>query len=213
MKKIIYVLSALFLLAIPACAKKVTVTIDGTTSPSQTSLYLIINEDTAHAQRIPIQDSHFSVKVKVDRDAFIRLHDYKGWPERSVFVLIPDSRHITIDWRNGTIEGSPMSQKLQTAIKDVKRNSPEGFHIDVFSDDPALLAEARERARNTREIMLREQMNTLEQVIQENKDNNIPAWLIFCYYPQLRNSPFQYIAEGHREKWTQHPLLKLLKKD
>ena len=106
MKRLLFFLAALAMVS-AGCAKKVKVTIDGTVSPTQTILYLIINEDTAHAQRLPIKDARFSVTVKVDRDAFIRLHDWKEWPERSVFVLIPDSRHITIDWNKGTITGSP----------------------------------------------------------------------------------------------------------
>ena len=111
MKKILFVLAAI-LLATTAQAKKVKVTIDGRVSPSQTKLYLIINEDTANAQLLPIKDAKFSVTVKVDRDAFVRLHDYKQWPERSVFVLIPDSKHITIDWNTGSITGSQQSSEL-----------------------------------------------------------------------------------------------------
>ena len=96
MKQLLFVLAAV-MLATTAQAKKVKVTIDGTVSPSQTKLYLIINEDTANAQLLPIKDAKFSVTIKVDRNAFIRLHDYKEWPERSAFVLIPDSKHIAIN--------------------------------------------------------------------------------------------------------------------
>ena len=209
MKRILFLLTASLLLALPSCAKKVTVTIEGTLSPSQTSLYLIINEDTAHAQRVAIQDAHFSVTVKVDRDAFIRLHDYKDWPERSMFVLIPDSRHITIDWRNGTIEGSPMSNKLQEACREVAKVSPEGFHIDVFSDDPEAWASARETERSIRGRMLQEQMETIQRVIRENKNNNIPAWIVFCYYKKV-DEPFRHLFDSYREKWTQHPVLQRL---
>ena len=202
-------------MVLPSCAKKVTVTIDGTLSPSQTSLYLIINEDTAHAQRVPIQDAHFSVTVEVDRNDFIRLHDYKDWPERSVFVLIPDSRHITIDWRTGTIEGSSMSNKLQAACKLVSSAGPEGFHVDVFSDDPEAWAQARETERSIREQMMREQMDAISRVIDENKRNNIPAWIVYCYYSKV-DDPTRHlldgILDGRREKWTKHSILKLLKR-
>ena len=76
MKQLLFVLASI-MLATTAQAKKVKVTIDGTVSPSQTKLYLIINEDTANAQLLPIKDAKFSVTIKVDRNAFIRLHDYK----------------------------------------------------------------------------------------------------------------------------------------
>ena len=142
MKQLLFVLTAI-LLATTAQAKKVKVTIDGMVSPSQTRLYLIINEDTANAQLIPIKDAKFSVTIKVDRDAFIRLHDYKQWPERSQFILIPDSKHITIDWDRGTIKGSEKSLELQIACRLIRDESPEGFHVDVFTDDPEAWREAR----------------------------------------------------------------------
>ena len=85
-------LCVLITIAFVACAqaRKVKVTIDGTMVSSDTRIYLIVNEDTANAQILPIDNHQFSVTVTVDRNAFIRLHDYKEWPERSAFVLIPD---------------------------------------------------------------------------------------------------------------------------
>ena len=74
MKQLLFILMTVAFFA-TAQAKKVKVTIDGTVSPSQTTLYLIVNEDTAQALRVPIQDAQFSVTVTVDRDAFIRLND------------------------------------------------------------------------------------------------------------------------------------------
>ena len=210
MKRIIFLFSALFLVAITMSAKKVKVTIDGTVSPSQTTLYLIINEDTAHAQLIPIVDSHFSVTIKVDRDAFIRLHDWKEWPERAPFVLIPDSRHITINWREGTIEGSPMSKKLTEACREIGKASPEGFHIDVFSDDPQAWAEAREAGARMREQMLMEQRGLILRTIKENNDNNIPAWIFYCYH-NLLDGPFREEAASNMGVWRKHPIMKLLK--
>ena len=137
MKRLLFVLlTALMINGQGLLAKTVKVTIDGTVPPSQTKLYLIINEDTANARLLPIKDCRFSTTVKVDRDAFIRLHDSKKWPEYSAFVLIPDSKHITVDWNSGAISGSPMSQMLKAACKEIRDSSPEGFHIDVFSEDP-----------------------------------------------------------------------------
>ena len=175
MKRLLFLLTAFLLLALPSCAKKVTVTIDGTLSPTQTTLYLIINEDTAHAQRVPIQDAH-------------------------------------IDWRDGTIEGSPMSKKLQEATREVARTSPEGFHVDVFTDDPEAWASARETERSIRARMLQDQIETIQRVIQENRKNNIPAWIVYCYYTKF-DEPFRQMFDGYREKWTKHPILKLLKRE
>ena len=207
MKRIILLLSIVTLCAATACAKKVKVTIDGRTSPSQTELYLIINEDTANAVRVPIEDEHFSITVKVDKNAFIRLHDYKEWPERSVYVLIPDSKHITIDKPTGSIEGSPLSKKLREEILRVSREAPGNFHIDVFSDDPEAWAEARERERATRALMEAHQLETIEAVIRENADNNIPAWIVYCYRSQF-TIPIDALLNGSHPKWADHPILK-----
>lgn len=206
MKKILFVLAAI-LLATTVQAKKVKVTIDGTVSPSQTKLYLIINEDTANAQLLPIKDAKFSVTVKVDRDAFIRLHDYKQWPERSVFVLIPDSKHITIDWNTGSITGSQQSSELQAICKQIRDAGPNGFHIDVFSDDPEAWREARVREAAMREDMMNQQKKIAKEVMLKNKDKIYGAWIMYTF-PELLEGELNAIISYEKPKWAAHPILK-----
>ena len=206
MKRRMLLLATLLTMVLTASAKKVKLTIDGTLSPTQTTLYLIVNEDTAHAMRVPIVDAKFSVQVKVDADAFIRLHDYKGWPERSVFVLIPDSRHITINTRDGSIKGSEKSLRLREAIDMVGKAGPGNFHIDVFSDDKDAWARARQQERAIRAEMEKEQRQVFRQVILDNQDNLIPAWLVYCY-PELAAGCLSEILRNN-PKWAYHPILK-----
>jgi hypothetical protein len=206
MRRILFLLTAVAFV-VTALAKKVKVTIDGTVSPSQTTLYLIVNEDTAHAQRLPIKDGKFSVKVEVDRDAFIRLHDWKEWPERSAFVLIPDSRHITIDWNTGTIEGSKKSRELQAICKQIRDASPEGFHIDVFSDDPEAWRKAQEKGNAIRNAMLQEQRAIARKLLLDNKDNIMSAWIAYCY-PNLFKGELNDIIEHMKPQWINHPIFK-----
>lgn len=187
-------------------AKKIKVTIDGTVSPSQTKLYLIINEDTANAKLLPITDGKFSTKVQVERDAFIRLHDWKQWPERSVFVLVPDSKHITIDWNRGTITGSPMSQKLQATCKQIRDASPEGFHIDVFSDDPEVRRQAYLEGEAIRARMLQNQKDIAREVLFDNKNSIISVWIAYCF-PRLFEGELEGAIKHMNPKWINHPLM------
>ena len=202
----------LFLIALATIAtvqaKKVKVTIDGTVSPTQSKVYLIVNEDTAHAQLLPIKDGKFSTTVEVERDAFIRLHDWKEWPERSVFVLIPDSRHITIDWNTGAIQGSKMSQKLQLTCKQIRDASPEGFHIDVFTDDPEAWRDAMDRGNAIRQQMLEEQKSIAKKVMLENKNSIISVWIAYCF-PELFEGELNAIIDDIKPTWANHPLLKM----
>ena len=187
-------------------AKKVKLTIDGTVSPSQTTLYLIVNEDKENAMLVPIQDAKFSVTLKVESNAFIRLSDNKNWPERSVFVLIPDSKHITINWRTGSIEGSPMSNKLQVAMKEIREAFPEGFHIDVFSDNPDDWEIAREREASMRAQMQMRQHEAIMRIIVENSDNNIPAWIYYCYKPSIAMKAENIGPKD--SKWLNHAIVR-----
>ena len=187
-------------------AKKVKLTIDGTVSPSQTMLYLIVNEDKENAMLVPIQDAKFSVTLKVESNAFIRLSDNKNWPERSVFVLIPDSKHITINWRTGSIEGSPMSNKLQVAMKEIREAFPEGFHIDVFSDNPDDWEIAREREASMRAQMQMRQREAIMRIIVENSDNNIPAWIYYCYKPSIAMKAENIGPKD--SKWLNHAIVR-----
>ena len=208
MKQLLFILMTVAFFA-TAQAKKVKVTIDGTVSPSQTTLYLIVNEDTAQALRVPIQDAQFSVTVTVDRDAFIRLNDSKKWPESSAFVLIPDSRHITVNWNTGSIEGSEQSHKLKFACREIRENSPEGFHVDVFSDDPGAWRRAQAQGESIRQGMLEAQRNQFKLQMQDKKNNLICAWLAYCY-PQLLEGEIGAMLEHMKKKpkWMNHPILK-----
>ena len=206
MKQLLFVLAAI-MLATTAQAKKVKVTIDGTVSPSQTKLYLIINEDTANAQLLPIKDAKFSVTIKVDRNAFIRLHDYKEWPERSAFVLIPDSKHITINWNTGEISGSKQSKELQTICKQIRDAGPNGFHIDVFSDDPEAWKAAREQEHSIRESMLYEQKQIAKLAMVENRDKIYDAWIVYAF-PELLEGELDAIVGYKNPKWVKNPILK-----
>lgn len=191
-----------------ACAKKVKLKIDGTVYSTQTRLYLIINEDIENAQLLPIEGNHFSVNVEVPRDAFVRIHDYKEWPERSVFVLIPDSRHISINWPEGTIEGSAKSKELQMVCQQVQQEGPNNFHIDVFSDDKEAWAQARAQEKIMRDGMQMQQIQTIERVIKENNNNNFPAWIVYCYH-SLLEGPFRHIIdENKNHKWAKHTIIK-----
>ena len=201
------ILLALLLTATTAMAKKVKLTIDGILSPTQTTAYLIINEDTANAQRLAITDARFSVSITVDANDIIRIHDWKEWPERSVFVLLPDSRHITINWQTGTIEGSPLSLRMQEAIRTVHRDNPDSFHIDVFSDNKEDWAQARIREQQVRDHMLDSQRETVRQVIDNNSKTNIATWIAYCY-SNLFAGGLDELAHGKHPKWLKHPILK-----
>lgn len=209
MKNKILLFALLLAVAAGASAKKVKVTIDGTAYPN-TRLYLIVNEDTANAQLLDTREGKFSVTLKVDKDAFIRIHDYKDWPERSAFVIIPDSKHITMNWRNGEISGSEMTQKLRLVMDAIKKESPEGFHIDVFSEDKEEWARAREMGERIRMKMEIEQRELIYKSIHENEDTNIPAWIYFCYKSMIGMSP-ETLTAGKSPKWLNHPIIKLLK--
>ena len=197
--------SVLIVVALSAYAKKVKLTIDGTTLPSQTTLYLIINNDTANAQRVPVNDKKFSVTVEVDKNDFIRLQDNKGRPDRGDFVLIPDSHHITVDMWDGIVEGSPMSQNLHKIVRGIRSAGPGTFHIDVFSEDPKAWEEARAQERAIRAKMEEQQRELVRKVMSENKDNNIPAWILYCF-PELA---YKYLDEVTKDspKWMRHPIL------
>ena len=206
MKRLVCILMAVAVVA-AVQAKKVKVTIDGTVLPTQTRLYLIINEDTANAQLIPIKDAKFSVTVKVDDNAFIRLQDNKEWQERSAFVLIPDSKHITVDWNTGEITGSNHSQELQSICKTIWSFDPGTFHIDVFSDDPELLKREREHEREIRETMSQHQIVFVREQLFDNPNDFVRVWLVYRY-SQFAAQYLKDLITEKTPKWVNHPLLK-----
>lgn len=202
MKRSFFIMTALALMT-AAQGKKVT--IEGTSSSER--MYLIVNEDTEHAQLLDIQDGKFSVTVNVDRNTFIRLQESKTYPRHAAAVLIPDSKHITVDTGNRIIQNSSKSKELRRLCMEMESNSPESFHVDVFSQDPQAWKEARERENAIHESMRNYQRDTFKQLLLKDKNNIMLAWLAYCY-PEIMEGELQAMVNEMKPKWINHPILK-----
>lgn len=199
-------MTALIMSATSLFAKKVSVTIEGTVPHYVSKIYLIVNEDTANARLLPIENGKVAAKVKVDAKAFIRISESKDWPSRNLFVLIPDSKHITFDGYNSTVTGSPMSERLHSTVKALQKMSSEGFHIDVFTDNIDEIREANKLGNQIRQEMDDKQRVAVLQAIDANADNQIPAWLAYIYKHLLGDQLVSYLRMNS-PKWATHPIL------
>lgn len=209
MKQRMILLATLLVVFLSASAKKLKVTIDGTASPSQQTLYLIVNEDTAKAQLISVNEGKFTVTVKVNEDDFIRLSENKERPTPSSVVIMADERNISVDMESRTVKGSYMTDKLRAAIKRIENAGPGHFHIDVFTDDPKAWEEAKTQERMMREEMKEQQRLCARQVLEDERYNDIPAWIVIVFPEQVSPWLNKYIEE--ESLWLEHPVRK--KKD
>jgi hypothetical protein len=209
MKQRMILLATLLVVFLSASAKKLKVTIDGTASPSQQTLYLIVNEDTAKAQLISVNEGKFTVTVKVNEDDFIRLSENKERPTPSSVVIMADERNISVDMESRTVKGSYMTDKLRAAIKRIENAGPGHFHIDVFTDDPKAWEEAKTQERMMREEMKEQQRLCARQVLEDERYNDIPAWIVIVFPEQVSPWLDKYIEE--ESMWLEHPVRK--KKD
>ena len=206
MKRLLFIMTAVALAAV-AQGKKMKVTIDGTLSPGVEKMYFIINEDTANAQLLDIQDGKFSVTVKVDHNAFIRLQNPKYSPDRYAFVLIPDSRHISVDSNNDRILGSDKSRDLQVVCQQIESNSPENTRIDVFSQDPRAWKEAKKTSNSLKDGLREGQRMIVRNMLLEDKNNIILAWIAYRY-PEVMEGELNEMIGSLKPKWIDHPILK-----
>ena len=209
MKQRMILLATLLVVFLSASAKKLKVTIDGTASPSQQTLYLIVNEDTAKAQLISVNEGKFTVTVKVNEDDFIRLSENKERPTPSSVVIMADERNISVNMESRTVKGSYMTDKLRAAIKRIENAGPGHFHIDVFTDDPKAWEEAKTKERMMREEMKEQQRLCARQVLEDERYNDIPAWIVIVFPEQVAPWLSKYIEE--ESLWLEHPVRK--KKD
>jgi len=209
MKQRMILLATLLVVFLSASAKKLKVTIDGTASPSQQTLYLIVNEDTAKAQLISVNEGKFTVTVKVNEDDFIRLSENKERPTPSSVVIMADERNISVNMESRTVKGSYMTDKLRAAIKRIENAGPGHFHIDVFTDDPKAWEEAKTQERMMREEMKEQQRLCARQVLEDERYNDIPAWIVIVFPEQVSPWLNKYIEE--ESMWLEHPVRK--KKD
>ena len=206
MKQRMILLATLLVVFLSASAKKLKVTIDGTASPSQQTLYLIVNEDTAKAQLISVNEGKFTVTVKVNEDDFIRLSENKERPTPSSVVIMADERNISVNMESRTVKGSYMTDKLRAAIKRIENAGPGHFHIDVFTDDPKAWEEAKTQERMMREEMKEQQRLCARQVLEDERYNDIPAWIVIVFPEQVSPWLNKYIEE--ESMWLEHPVRK-----
>lgn len=210
MKRILSIAILLVCIILSAAAKNVKVTIDGYTPKYEDSVSIIINEDIDHIMTIPVNEGHFNVQLKVDADAFIRIYEggyLKNYPDRAWFILIPDSKHITVSTIDYSIKGSKMSKRLYECIYEACKHSPEGFHIDVFSDDKDAWAEARAREKAIRQSMMETQMDDIKRIVNDNKDSLIPLWILYSYASgsyEMRDLFVHMVKDD--KKWASHPV-------
>jgi hypothetical protein len=207
MKQRMILLSALLVVFLSASAKKLKVTIDGTARPSQESIYLIVNEDTATALLVPVNEGKFKVTVKVNEDDYIRLVENKAYrPDVRSVVIIADERHITVNMESNTVEHSYMTKCLKDRIGEIESAGPGTFHIDVFSDNKEDWEKARAEEKEIRARMKEQQRMVVKQVLEDERYNVIPAWILILYPEQASPWLDKYFEEF--STWLDHPVLK-----
>ena len=205
MKQRMMFISALLVVFLSASAKKLKVTINGTASPSLESIYLIVNEDTATAQLVPVIDGKFKVTVKVTEDDYIRLVEKKTYrPEIRSVVIIADERQINVDMERRKVENSYMTKCLQDAIREIESAGPGTFHIDVFSDKPEDWERARAEEKEIRARMKEQQRMVVKQIMEKERYTVIPAWILIIYPEQAS----AFLGDYEFSEWIEHPVLK-----
>ena len=205
MKQRMMFISALLVVFLSASAKKLKVTINGTASPSLESIYLIVNEDTATAQLVPVIDGKFKVTVKVTEDDYIRLVEKKTYrPEIRSVVIIADERQINVDMERRKVENSYMTKCLQDALREIESAGPGTFHIDVFSDKPEDWERARAEEKEIRARMKEQQRMVVKQIMEKERYTVIPAWILIIYPEQAS----AFLGDYEFSEWIEHPVLK-----
>ena len=91
-------------------------------------------------------------------------------------------------------------------MKEIREAFPEGFHIDVFSDNPDDWEIAREREASMRAQMQMRQREAIMRIIVENSDNNIPAWIYYCYKPSIAMKAENIGPKD--SKWLNHAIVR-----
>ena len=77
----------------------------------------------------------------------------------------------------------------------MESNSPENFHIDVFSQDPQAWKEAREHENALHESMRNSQRETFKRLLLKDKHNIMLAWLAYCY-PEIMEGELQAMVDA-----------------
>ena len=101
----------------------------------------------------------------------------------------------------------PQMKAKNCTKEQIRDAGPNGFHIDVFSDDPEAWREARVREAAMREDMMNQQKKIAKEVMLKNKDKIYGAWIMYTF-PELLEGELNAIINYEKPKWASHPILK-----
>ena len=221
MRKQYIILVLLLFVALTASAKKVKVTIEGYNIDWNTDVRVIVNENIDEFHHADIKEGRFSITLKVEKGAFIRLALYKTEPmtngarrvirdfskdSRQGMVVVAEGGKVRINYQNNNVKGSTLSRKLQERrhiLQDIDKQIrelqeyPRGLHLTREQ------IEAREREV----VKLREaQQQFLDRFIKEDASTPLPAWYM-RNYPIAAEGAACKQAVQQKAAWLKHPIL------
>lgn len=192
MKRIVSLL-ALVLLCIVAEAESVMVNVKGVTEKTSKTVAVYVNGANRNSVKLNVTDGVFEYKGTVDKESFLLFWDSTT---RRVCWVVADGSEISLDMVNDRMHGTALNDKL-SAINDTlnaHRKNEESFRKKAEQEQDErkavlLRAKAREEKRVARDFLVR--------AIDENKDNCLPALLIYCNGIYLDNDKLLAYATGN----------------
>ena len=200
MKKMIPA-AAILLLAVAACSVKTKYEINGTSSEEGSYVYLNDMISREPIDSAIVTGGKFSLNGKADKDALLAISDETGGQA----VFFNDGNALQIGLEESTVSGSELNEKVCAANKELK--STFGQIMDLMRTTENLPEEEAEAVTEKAMKMYEGYIGSIKQIIDENKDNILPAALMPSILGALEDDELDEIIAGN-PAFVKHPYAK-----
>lgn len=188
-------------------AEKINVTIKGTASPNSKSVEVFVNADRRSAATVSVTNNAFTYTASVEKESFLTIVEDGS---KNIAWAVADGNSVTVDMLKASASGTVLTDKLNMVCDSVNKYSKsenECRKIAKEETDEVKAALLRTKAREYR----RTYRNILDSAIENNKDNCLPAALMFLY-AGLGMSDQTLVTYGLGDyPFTKHPLFVSMK--
>lgn len=188
-------------------AEKINVTVKGTASSNTKSIMVFVNADRRSAAMVSVSNNTFTYNTSVEKESFLAIVEDGS---KNIAWAVADGNSVTVDMTKASASGTMLTDKLNMVCDSVnkysKRENEYRKMAEKETDDvkaTLLRAKARECKRMYRAI--------LDSAIEENKNNSLPAALIFLYTGQGVSDETLVNYGLSNYSFTSHPLFSSMK--
>lgn len=204
MKKFLILFLALW--SMNAWAEKVKFTLTGTARSNATQVEIFNMNTQKSLGKVKVKEGKFSYSATLPDDTYLRIVDAQN---RVQNFVITDGPEVELDMTKDMAKGSPMTEKLFAVSDQLGKVQDELFRLKQRAVKE--LADTGVVTRKEQiEAKAQEYKKLFQDIVEENKENCLPVYLLFSSQYSLDYTDMVRYA-GSEYPYSNHPMMAIVR--